>query len=67
MCCLDLANVEGGWQRGSRGTVWGYMVISAEAAYTVGETSDEDEGWALLGPEGDWDGEVGFGGALSGH
>ena len=50
----------GGRQRGSRGAVWGNMVVSAQAAYTVGEASDEAEDWALLGPEGDWDGEVGF-------
>ena len=43
------------------------MVVSAQAAYTVGEASDEAVGWALLGPEGDWDGEVGFRGAFSGH
>ena len=43
------------------------MVVSAQAAYTIGEASDEAEGWVLLGPEGDWDGEVGFRGALSGH
>ena len=43
------------------------MVVSAQAAYTVGEASDEAEGWALLGPEGDWDGKVGFKNALSGY
>ena len=43
------------------------MVVSTQAAYTIGEASDEAEGWVLLGPEGDWDGEVGFRGALSGH
>ena len=42
------------------------MVVSAQTAYTVGETSDEAVGWALLGPEGDWDGEVGFRGVLGG-
>ena len=43
------------------------MVVSAQTAYTVGEAGDEVVGWALLGPEGDWDGEVGFGGVLGGH
>ena len=43
------------------------MVVSAQTAYTVGEASDEAVGWALLGPEGDWDGEVGFRGVLGGH
>ena len=37
--------------------------MSAQAAYTIGEASDEAEGWVLLGPEGDWDGEVGFRGS----
>ena len=49
------------------GAVWVNMVVSAQVAYTVGEASDEAVGWALLGPEGDWDGEVGFRGVLGGH
>ena len=67
MCGLDLADVEGGRQGGSRRAVWGSMIISAQAAYTVGEASNEAECWALLGPVVDSDGEVGFGGVLSGR
>ena len=56
MCGLELANVWGG---GSRGAVWGSMVISAQAAYAEGEASNEAESWALLWSVVDSDGEVG--------
>ena len=38
------------------GAVWGSMITSTQAAYTVGEASNEAEGWALLGPVVDSDG-----------
>ena len=41
--------------------------MTTQAAYTVGEASNEAEGWALLGPVVDSDGEVGFGDVLSSH
>ena len=49
----------------SLGAVWGSMIISTQAAYTVEEASNQAEGWALLGPVVDSEGEVGFGGVLS--
>ena len=67
MCGLELANVWGGGQGGSRGAVWGSMVISAQAAYTVGEAGNETVGWAQLWSVVDFDGEVGFRGGLTGH
>ena len=64
---MELANVWGGGQGVSRGAVWGSMVISAQAAYAEGEASNEAEGWALMWSVVDSDGEVGFGGGLTGH
>ena len=57
----------GGGQGGFRGAVWGSTVISALVAYTEGEASNEAEGWTLLWPVINPDGEVGFWGRLSGH
>jgi hypothetical protein len=62
---MKLTNV----QRRRQGGAWGAvcMIISTQTAYTVGEASNEAEGWALLGPVVDSDGEVGFGDVLSSH
>ena len=57
----------GGGQGGSRGAVRGSMVIAAEAAYTEGKAGDEAVGWAQLWSVVDSDGEIGFGGGLTGH
>ena len=57
----------GGGQGGSRGAVRGSMVIAAEAAYAEGEAANEAVCWARLWSVVDFDGEVGFGGGLTGH
>ena len=57
----------GGGQGGSRGAVRGSMVIAAEAAYAEGEAGNEAVCWARLWSVVDSDGEVGFGGGLTGH
>ena len=64
---MKLTNVRRRWKGGAWGAVWGSKLISTQAAYTVGEASNEAEGWALLGPVVESDGEVGFGGVLSSH
>ena len=64
---MKLTDVRRRRQGGAWGAVWGSMIISTQAAYTVGEASNEAEGWALLGLVVDSDGEVGFGGVLSSH
>ena len=57
----------GNGQGGSRGAVRGIMVVAAEAAYAEGEAGNEAVGWAQLWSVVDSDGEVGFGGGLTGH
>ena len=40
-CSLELANMGGDGQDGSRGAVRGSMVVAAEAAYAEGEAGNE--------------------------
>ena len=57
----------GDGQDSSRGAVRGSMVVAAEAAYAEGKAGNEAVGWAQLWSVVDSDGEVGFGGGLTGH
>ena len=54
-------------QGSSRGAVRGSMVVAAEAAYAEGKTTNETVCRAQLWSVVNSDGEVGFGGGLSGH
>ena len=45
---MELANMWGDGQDGSRGAVRGSMVVAAEAAYAEGKAGNETVGWAQL-------------------
>ena len=45
---LELADMWGDGQGGSRGAVRGSMVVAAEAAYAEGKAGNEAVGWAQL-------------------
>ena len=57
----------GDGQGSSRGAGRGSMVVAAEAAYAEGKTTNETVCRASLWSVVNSDGEVGFGGGLSGH
>ena len=57
----------GDGQGSFRGAVRGGMVVAAEAAYAEGEAGNEAVCRAQLWSVVNSDGEVGFGGGLSGH
>ena len=64
---MELANMWGDGQGSSWGAVRGSMVVAAEAAYAEGKAGNEAVGWVQLWSVVDSDGEVGFGGGLTGH
>ena len=57
----------GDGQGSSRRAVRGSMVVAAEAAYTEGKAGNESVDWTQLWSVVDSNGEVGFGGGLTGH
>ena len=57
----------GDGQGSSRGAVRGSIVAAAEAAYAEGEAGNEAVCWAQMLSVANSNGEVGFGGGLTGH
>ena len=64
---MELANMWGGGQGGSREAVRGSMVVAAEAAYAEGEAGNEAVCWALLWSVVNSDGEVSVGDGRNWH
>ena len=57
----------GDGQGSSREAVRGGMIVATEAAYAEEEAGNEAVGWAHLWSVVNSNGEVGFGGGLTGH